>query len=63
MKEFEREANINKRYQVVATFNAAPTVSQSTSDAPSVVDDTEYISILESLDMPLYLILHDVSYP
>ena len=28
----------------------------------TMVDDTEYIAIMESFDMPLYFILYDVSY-
>ena len=27
-----------------------------------IVDNTEYIAILESFDVPLYFILYDVSY-
>jgi len=62
VKDFERESSINKRYQVVATINSGPLQFPSSSTNPSMVNKEEYIAILESLDMPLYFILYDVSY-
>jgi hypothetical protein len=60
VKQLEREANLNKRYQVVATINAADTNPKHSQ--LTIVDDNEYIAIMESFDMPLYFILYDVSY-
>jgi hypothetical protein len=60
VKDFERESTISKRYQVVATINNMP--HQDIKGIKGIVDDTEYIAIMESFDMPLYFILYDVSY-
>lgn len=62
VKDFEKESLINKRYQVVATINSNPSGRMSSVTDLKVVDNEEYIAILESLDMPLYFILYDVSY-
>ncbi len=62
VKQLEREANLNKRYQVVATINSGSAAKKSSSKNLTMVDDTEYIAIMESFDMPLYFILYDVSY-
>ena len=62
VKQLEREASLNKRYQVVATINSGNAAKKSSSKDLKVVDDTEYIAIMESFDMPLYFILYDVSY-
>jgi hypothetical protein len=62
VKEFEKENIINKRYQIVATYNDAPQVKPSNPYDNTPTEDTEYIAILESLDIPLYAILYDISY-
>jgi len=61
VKDFERESTISKRYQVIATINNAPRGKPS-KGVSGIVDDTEYIAIMESLELPLYFILYDVSY-
>ena len=58
--DFERESSLNKRYQVVATINNVP--NQQVKGVRGIVDTNEYIAIMESLDVPLYFILYDVSY-
>ena len=60
VKDFERESTISKRYQVVATINNLP--HNEVKGIKGVVDDSEFIAIMESFDMPLYFILYDVSY-
>jgi hypothetical protein len=60
VKDFERESSISKRYQVVATINNLP--HNEVKGIKGVVDDSEFIAIMESFDMPLYFILYDVSY-
>ena len=62
VKAFEREADINKRYQVVATLNSAPVARKSSSKLLKVVDNDEYIAMMESFDMPLYFIFYDITY-
>lgn len=63
VKHFEDEAIINKRYQIVATINAEPDRKPSqTNGSLSTSEKDEFVAILESLDIPLYFILYDVSY-
>ena len=59
VKNFEKESNINKRYQITATIKSTPfNIHYQT---PQIENDNEFIAILESLDIPLYFILYDVS--
>jgi hypothetical protein len=58
VRDFERESRINKRYQVVATFKT----SALSSSIPHVVDEMEYIAILEAVDFPLYFITYEIDY-
>jgi hypothetical protein len=60
VKDFERESTISKRYQVVATINNIP--QRQVKGVTGMVDQSEYVAIMESFDMPLYFILYDVSY-
>lgn len=61
VRQLEREAQLNKRYQVVATIKGDQKKLNADSEI-KVIDDNEYIAIMESFDMPLYFILYDVSY-
>ena len=60
VKDFERESTISKRYQVVAAINNMP--QKQVRGVTGLVDQTEYVAIMESFDMPLYFILYDVTY-
>lgn len=62
VRHFENEAIINKRYHVVATFNSSPMLHPSISAQVEPLDDTEYVAILESMDIPLYAFSYDLSY-
>jgi hypothetical protein len=64
VKNFEEESIINKRYQIVATINSEPerTPSQTLLANLTTSHKEEFVAILESLDIPLYFILYDVSY-
>ena len=46
----------------MATINSDPIFKKSNASHLTIVDDNEYIAIMESFDMPLYFILYDVSY-
>ena len=58
VREFLRESRLNKRYQVVATFKT----SSSTATDVAIVDEEEFIAILESVDFPLYFFTYDIDY-
>jgi len=62
VKHFENEAIINKRYQIVATFNEAPHLHPSLPTQEEPLDHSEYVAILESMDIPLYAFSYDLSY-
>ena len=62
VKNFEKESIINKRYQIVATFNEAPQLDPSSTMRLEPSNQNEYVAIMESLDIPLYLISYDLSY-
>jgi hypothetical protein len=62
VKNFEREAFINTRYQIVATFNHAPKFDPSLSTNVEPTNKNEFVAILESLDIPLYAFSYDLSY-
>ena len=58
VREFSRESRINQRYQIVATFKTS-----ALPDAPlTIVDEEEYIAILESTNFPLYFITYEIDY-
>ena len=56
VRDFLRESRINKRYNVVATFKT----SAQPLGAYQVVDDEEYVAIMESPDYPLYIFTYEV---
>lgn len=59
VREFLKEGRINKRFQVVATYKTSTTKSSGT---PHIVDEEEFIAIMESKDMPLYFINFQIDY-
>jgi hypothetical protein len=61
VKNFLNENLLSTRYQVVATINSQPEARPSSVNVTEAPQD-EYIAILESLDIPLYFILYDISY-
>jgi hypothetical protein len=46
----------------VATINSNPKGNPSSAKNQKIVDDSEFIAMMESFDMPLYFILYDISY-
>ena len=62
VRHFENEAIINKRYQIVATFNEAPQLYPSSSTQLEPSNEFEYVAVLESMDIPLYAFSYDLSF-
>lgn len=57
-RDFLQSSRVNQRFKIIATY--------ATSSAPgndfAMVDDQEFIAILESPNFPLYIFTYDVTY-
>ena len=62
VRDFLKESILSPRYQIVATINSQPETYPSSTETFAPTNEDEFIAILESLDIPLYFILYDVSY-